>query len=80
MKTYLFNVENGLYEGETFEEADMLQYEDGITPVPPPDYEHGQVPVFDPRKNALTVMPLNIVRQLFNSSPSNFTERKHEHV
>ena len=76
MKTYLFNAENGLYEGETFEEPDMLQYEEGITPVPPPNYEHGQVPVFDSRKNAWTVMPLNIVRQLHNSGPSSFTENK----
>jgi hypothetical protein len=76
MKTYLFNVENGLYEGETFEEADMLQYEDGITPVPPPDYEHGQVPIFDPRKNAWTVIPLTTARQLLNSSPSSSTEKR----
>ena len=76
MKTYLFNMENGLYQGETFEEAGMLQYEDGITPVPPPDYEHGQVPVFDPRKKAWMVMPLNIVRQLLNSGPASFTEKR----
>jgi hypothetical protein len=62
MKTYLFNVENGLYEGETFEEAGMLQYEDGITPVPPPDYEHGQVPVFDADQNGWKVMPISLVR------------------
>ena len=76
MKAYLFNSENGLYEGETFEEAGMLRYEDGITPVPPPDYEHGQVPVFDPRKNSWTVIPLTTARQLLNSSPSSFTENK----
>ncbi len=38
MKAYLFNTENGLYEGETFENADMLQYDDGVTKVQPPDY------------------------------------------
>ena len=63
MKAYLFNTENGLYEGETFEEAVMLQYVEGITPVSPPDYDHGQVPVFDPRENAWTVLPVNMVRQ-----------------
>ena len=47
MKAYMYNAETGLYEGETFEEPDMLEYEDGITTVPPPDYEHGQVPVFN---------------------------------
>ncbi|GAC1464971.1 MAG: hypothetical protein PVSMB11_00040 [Desulfuromonadaceae bacterium] len=74
MKAYLFNAENGLYEGETFEEAGMLQYEEGITTVSPPDYEHGQVPVFDPRKKEWTVIPVAIARQLLNSSPSNSTE------
>ena len=76
MKAYLFNIEYGLYEGETFEEADMLQYEEGITPVPPPDYEHGQVPVFDRKKNEWTVIPVTIARQLLNISTSETTERK----
>lgn len=75
MKTYLFNVENGLYEGETFEEADMLQYEEGMTPVPPPDYEHGQVPVFDRQKNSWAVIPLTIARQLLNISTPDPTEK-----
>ncbi len=76
MKAYLFNEENGLYEGETFEEADMLKYEEGITPVPPPDYEHGQVPVFDRRENVWAVIPVSIARQLLNISTSESTERK----
>ena len=76
MKTYLFNSENGLYEGETFEEPDMLQYEEGITPVPPPDYGHGQVPVFDRRKNSWAVIPVNIARQLLGSSTSDSTENR----
>ena len=63
MKTYLFNTENGLYEGETFENADTLQYVDGVTPVPPPIYELGQVPIFDPGENRWSVLPVNIVRQ-----------------
>lgn len=64
MKAYLFNTENGLYEGESFEETDMLQYQEGVTTVAPPDYEHGQVPVFDRRKNQWAVIPVNIARQL----------------
>jgi len=76
MKTYLFNAENGLYEGETFEEPDMLQYEEGITPVPPPDYEHGQVPVFDRQNNSWTVIPVSIARQLLNLSMSDSTEKQ----
>jgi len=76
MKAYLFNSENGLYEGETFEEADMLQYEDGITPIPPPDYEHGQVPVFDRRKNDWTVIPVTNAKQLLSLGDEVNTERK----
>jgi len=64
MKAYLFNAENGLYEGETFEEAGMLQQEDGITAVPPPDYEHGQVPVFDRKRNEWALIPVTIAKQL----------------
>ena len=64
MKAYLFNSENGLYEGETFENADTLKFVDGMTPVPPPDYEHGHVPVFDQRKNEWAVIPTSIVKQL----------------
>jgi hypothetical protein len=64
MKAYLFNEENGLYEGETFEEADMLKYEEGITPVPPPDYDYGQVPVYDRQNNEWAVIPVTIAKQL----------------
>ena len=74
MKTYLFNTENGLYAGETFEKADMLQHVEGITPVPPPDYEHGQVPVFDRQKNSWTVIPVSTARQLLTIISSGSTE------
>ena len=76
MKIYLFNTENGLFEGESFENADTIKYVDGITPIPPPDYEHGQVPVFDPRKDEWTVLPVNIARQLLGIIPANSTESK----
>ena len=73
MKAYLFNTQHGLYEGETFENTDILQYEDGITAVPPPDYEYGQVPVFDHVKNEWAVIPVSIARQLLNLSVSDAT-------
>ena len=74
MKAYLFNVENGLYAGETFEEADMLVKEDGITPLPPPDYGHGQVPVFDRHMKQWVVIPVTTVRQLLNLGTSTTME------
>jgi hypothetical protein len=76
MKAYLFNTENGLYLGETFENADTLQYVDGITPVPPPDYKHGQVPVFDPQKNEWTVLLVSIVIQRLNDNDMDSTEKR----
>lgn len=71
MKAYLFNSENGLYAGETFEEADMLTYEDGLTPIPPPDFTHGQVPVFDRQKNEWAVIPVAIAKQLLQRHDAN---------
>jgi hypothetical protein len=76
MRVYLFNSENGLYAGETFEEPDKLRYEDGVTPVSPPDFAHGQVPVFDRRRNDWTVIPVTIARQLLNISTSEPTGSK----
>ncbi len=70
MKVYLFDTQSGLYEGETFEDADILAYEDGITPIPPPDYGHGQVPVFDSHKNDWVVIPTSTARQLASFTPS----------
>ena len=76
MKAYLFNTESGLYEGETFEEAGMLQYDEGITPIPPPDYEHGQVPVFDRREKSWAVIPAAIAKQLLRLGDEGNTESK----
>jgi hypothetical protein len=64
MKAYLFNIETGLYEGETFVETGKLQCEDSITPIPPPEYGHGQVPVFDRREKTWAVIPVTIAKQL----------------
>lgn len=76
MKGYLYDVKTGVYEGETFEEAAMLQCEDGLTTTPPPDYAHGQVPVFDRQKNSWAVIPVSIARQLLNTGPSSSRESK----
>lgn len=66
MKAYLFNAENGLYAGETFEAGDILAEEDGVTIIPPPEYRHGQVPVFDRAQQRWVVIPVTIARQLLN--------------
>jgi hypothetical protein len=66
MKVYLFNAENGLYQGETFAEADKIKLEDGITSIPVPEYNHGEIPIFDLRENAWAVKPIHLVRQQLN--------------
>jgi hypothetical protein len=58
----MFNTENGLYEGETFVAADMLEYEDGVTTVAPPVHEAGFVPVFDLNRQKWTLMPVALAR------------------
>lgn len=76
MKAYLFNTENGLYMGETFAEADNLFHEEGLTPIPPPDYEPGQVPIFDSRQKAWTVKPIRAVRELLHARTAGVTEKR----
>ena len=66
MKRYLFNVENGLYAGETFEDSGILAEEDGVTSIPAPDYGHGQVPVFDRAQQQWVVISVTTARQLLN--------------
>jgi hypothetical protein len=47
MRAYLFDTETGLYEGETYEYAQFVKPEEGMTSVPAPDYTKEQVPVYD---------------------------------
>jgi hypothetical protein len=47
MRAYLFDTTSGLYEGETFEEAQFIRLEEGLTSVPAPYYTKDLVPVFD---------------------------------
>ncbi|MDD2853352.1 MAG: hypothetical protein PHY09_15815 [Desulfuromonadaceae bacterium] len=76
MKVYLFNPQNGLFEGEAFENPDSIKYIEGMTPIPPPTCEQGNIPVFDCMKNAWAVIPLTIASQLLNGTTSEFTEKK----
>ena len=75
MKAYLFNTENGLYEGETFEEPATIVHEDGLTTIPPPDFGHGQVPVFDRQRQSWAVIPVAIARQLLKTTNGAPTEK-----
>jgi hypothetical protein len=76
MKIYLFDTRNGLDEGDTYEEPAMLQYESGLTIISPPDYEHGQVPVFDRERLDWKLLPVDAVWQQLNSRSSETPEKR----
>ncbi|NVN92795.1 MAG: hypothetical protein HXX11_19665 [Desulfuromonadales bacterium] len=65
MKVYLFNTENGLYEGETFVAADMLEDEEGVTTVAPPAHQTGFVPIFEICQQKWILRPVAQVRDQF---------------
>lgn len=60
MKVFQFNMDNGIYAGELFEDEEQLRYVEGVTPVPPPPYENGYVPVFDRNTRAWSLLPNDI--------------------
>ncbi|CAH2032308.1 hypothetical protein [Trichlorobacter ammonificans] len=66
MKVYLFNVENGLYAGETFEDAGMLAEEEGMTTIAPPLHDCSQVPVFNRERQQWELISVGIARQLLH--------------
>lgn len=75
MKVYLFNAENGVFEGEAYVDPDPLEYAEGITTVVPPEYAHGQVPVFDRERKTWEVISLGVARQLLNLSQQKTQEK-----
>ena len=61
MRVYLFNVENGLYEGEDFCDAKEIKPEEGITAVAPPDVQRGQAPVYDAELCRWRLVPIEVM-------------------
>jgi hypothetical protein len=64
MKVYQYNTESGVYAGELFEDSVSIQYCEGVTTTPPPQYGAGQLPVFDMVRNKWELLPTETVRQL----------------
>lgn len=58
MKIYFFHPETGIYQGEGYEEERPIRSWEGITIVSPPAYEKGRIPVYDPRKAAWSIIPI----------------------
>jgi hypothetical protein len=63
MKAYLYDIENGLYEGEAFENDELITYVDGLTTTAPPEYEKGQVPVFNQDSRKWLVVPVTEMKE-----------------
>jgi hypothetical protein len=68
MKVYMFNVESGLYEGEAYEDDSLIKSVDGLTPIAPPKFEKGQVPVFNLNSQGWSVVPLFEMKKRLNNS------------
>ena len=62
MKVYLFNSNNGLYEGEDFQADDRIGVEEGMTTVPPPTRQPGQIPVYDRNSGSWRLVSMEELR------------------
>ncbi len=58
MKAYFFNEENGLYQGEFFEDDNLIHFYDGITIKAPPKCDKHHVPVFVKSRQSWSLVPL----------------------
>lgn len=47
MRVFLFNSESGIYQGEDYVESSDADECEGMTTLPPPEKEPGQIPVYD---------------------------------
>ena len=59
MKAYMYNVESGLYQGETFDDEGRIVRKNGLTAIAPPAPKKGYVPVFNQNNQSWSLVPLN---------------------
>ncbi|RII26506.1 MAG: hypothetical protein CXR30_16650 [Geobacter sp.] len=64
MKLYLFDSETGLYLGQDFGDKADINISEGITDLTPPNYDHGETPVFDFKNQKWTVIETDKVRPM----------------
>lgn len=58
MKIYFYNSKTGVFQGESFGNADDIRGKDGVTDVPPPPYDKGMIPVFNTLSKSWTVIAI----------------------
>lgn len=64
MKAYMFDLESGMYQGEVYEDANLMKYVDGITTIPPLQYGDDEVVVFDQNEQKWSVKTISEMRKL----------------
>lgn len=62
MKVYLFDIDSGQYQGESFADANEVSDDNGVTKLPPPEKQSGQVPVYDRRLGRWKLVPIDSLR------------------
>lgn len=64
MKLYTFETETGLYLGQDFGDKSDINIGEGITDLAPPDFKHGETPVFDINNKQWVVIEIDKVRPM----------------
>lgn len=59
MRVYCYSLETGVYQGEDFLDERELASTEGVTPIAPPEYLRGEVPVFDPSTQSWNLVKLS---------------------
>jgi len=59
MKIYYFHPKTGIFQGEGYEIDRWASEGEGITIVPPPDWEKGTIPVFDPIRTVWSIVTIS---------------------
>ena len=59
VRVYCYSPETGVYQGEDFLDEGEFDTIEGVTPIVPPIYARGEVPVFDPSTQSWKLVKLS---------------------
>lgn len=68
MKLYTFDTETGLYLGQDFGNEKDINVSEGITDLAPPDFNHGETPLFDINNQQWVVIEIDKVRPMLDQN------------
>lgn len=75
MKAYMFDVESGIFEGETFEHEDHIKLAEGLTTTAPPTFNKGQLAVFNQDDLKWSIVSISGMKERLTL----FTEKEKQH-